>query len=64
MNETPTQKPAPPRASASAGPIIATFNRVVQLIPRKARLAVFTGLLVLVGLAFTHPFWAVLPLSI
>jgi hypothetical protein len=51
MNETPTQKPEPPRASAPAGPIIATFNRVVQLIPPKARLAVLTGLLVLVGLA-------------
>src|SRR5260370_17251152 len=51
MNETPTQKPEPPRASAPAGLIIATFNRVVQLIPPKARLAVLTGLLVLVGLA-------------
>jgi hypothetical protein len=51
MNETPTRKPEPPRASAAAGPIIASFNRVVQLIPPKARLAVLTGLLVLVGLA-------------
>ena len=51
MNEAPTQKPKPPRASAIAGLIIATFNRVVQLIPPKARLAVLTGLLVLVGLA-------------
>ena len=51
MNETPTPKPKPSRASATAGPIIATFNRVVQLIPPKARLAVLTGLLVLVGLA-------------
>jgi hypothetical protein len=51
MNETPTQKPEPPRASAPDGLIIATFNRVVQLIPPKARLAVLTGLLVLVGLA-------------
>ena len=51
MNETPTPKPKPPHASATAGPIIATFNRVVQLIPPKARLAVLTGLLVLVGLA-------------
>ena len=51
MNETPTPKPEPSRASATAGPIIATFNRVVQLIPPKARLAVLTGLLVLVGLA-------------
>ena len=51
MNETPTSKPNPPRASATAGPIIAAFNRVVQLIPPKARLAVLTGLLVLVGLA-------------
>ncbi len=51
MNETPTRKPEPPRTSAPAGPIIATFNRVVLLIPPKARLAVLTGLLVLVGLA-------------
>ena len=51
MNETPTPKPTPPHVSATAGPIIATFNRVVQLIPPKARLAVLTGLLVLVGLA-------------
>lgn len=51
MPETPTQKPEAPRASAPAGPIAAACNRVVQLIPPKARLAVLAGSLVLVGLA-------------
>ena len=64
MNEVPTQKPRTARASAPAGPIIATFNHVVQLIPPKARLAVLTGLLVLVGLAVYTSLFGVLPLSI
>jgi hypothetical protein len=50
MPETPTQKPETPRASRPAGGITATWNRVVKLIPPKARLAVLTGSLVLFGL--------------
>jgi hypothetical protein len=49
--ETPTQTPEPPRALGLAGRTTATCNRVVKLIPPKARLAVLTGSLVLVGLA-------------
>ena len=51
MPETPTQKPEPPRASRPAGGITAIWNRVVRLIPTKARLAVLTGSLVSFGLA-------------
>jgi hypothetical protein len=51
MPETLTQKPEPPHASTPARPIMAICNRVVQLIPPKARIAVLTGSLVLVGLA-------------
>ncbi len=51
MPETLTQKPAPPHASTPARFIMATCNHPVQLIPPKARMAVLTGVSVLVGLA-------------
>ena len=51
MPETPTQKSEAPHASTPARFIMATCNRLVQLIPPKARMAVLTGALVLVGLA-------------
>jgi len=51
MPEIPTQKSEAPYASTPAGLILAACNRMVQLIPPKARMAVLTGALVLVGLA-------------
>jgi len=51
MAETPTQKTETSRASTLARPIVTAYNRVVQLIPPKARLAALTGSLVLLGLA-------------
>jgi hypothetical protein len=51
MPENPTQKPEPSRASTPAASIMAACDRVVRLIPPKARLALLTGSLVLVGFA-------------
>jgi hypothetical protein len=51
MPETPTQKPEPSRASTPVASAMVACNRVVRLIPPKARLALLTGSLVLVSLA-------------
>ena len=51
MSENPTQTPEPPRVSKLAASIVAACNRVVRLIPPKARLALLTGSVVLVSLA-------------
>jgi hypothetical protein len=64
MPETPTQTPEPLRDSTPIGRITATCDRVVKLIPPKAWLAVFTGSLVLVGLAVYTSCPVALPLSI
>lgn len=47
MSEGPTQMPEQPQAF---GRVTVAWNRVAQLIPLKARLAVFTGSLVLIAL--------------
>ena len=52
MSETAPQKQEASRGSTPTQPIMAaTFTRVVKFIPPKARLAVLSGLLVLVGLS-------------
>jgi hypothetical protein len=51
MPENPTQKPEPSCPSTLTASIVAACNRVVRVIPPKARLALLTGSLVLVGLA-------------
>jgi hypothetical protein len=51
MSENPIQTPEPSRVSKLAASIVTACNRVVRLIPPKARLALLTGSVVLVALA-------------
>jgi hypothetical protein len=51
MPETPIQKPSSAHASILLDSAKASFNRVVRLIPPKARAALLTGSIVLISLA-------------
>ena len=51
MPETPIQKPKTSHASILLDSAKASFNRVIRLIPPKARLALLTGSMVLITLA-------------
>src|SRR5215469_9651622 len=51
MSETLSEKPAPPHASGLADSAKAAWNRVIRIVPTKARLGLLTGSVVLVVLA-------------
>src|SRR5215469_12389790 len=51
MSETPSQKPALPHASTLTDSAKAAWNRLIRIVPTKARLGLLTGSLFLVALA-------------
>jgi hypothetical protein len=51
MPETPIQEPKPSHASILLDSAKASFNRIVRLIPSKARVGLLTGSIVLISLA-------------
>jgi hypothetical protein len=51
MPETPIQEPKPSHASIFLDSAKASFNRIVRLIPPKARVGLLTGSIVLISLA-------------